>query len=170
MLHLRDNYRLLNITFSNRRRNIKKRSLFITASATAFALVAFAANSVFCRLALGESSIDASSFTIIRLLSGAVTLMALQFAVRRKSTTGARGSWGATLMLFAYAAAFSFAYISLDTGTGALVLFGAVQLTMILVAVFTGDRLRLLEWLGLAAAFAGFVALVLPSLTTPSLT
>ena len=121
-------------------------------------------------MALGEGAIDASSFTVLRLLSGILVLfLILGFSADRKEkNSSARGSWLSALMLFLYAAAFSFAYLSLDTGTGALVLFGAVQLTMIIMHVTSANRLHTSEWLGLLLAFAGFVYLVLPGLTTPS--
>ena len=95
------------------------------------ALVAFAANSVLCRMALGGQTIDAANFTVIRLLSGALALYIILKLRHGKNRVASRGSWSATIMLFLYAAAFSFAYITLDTGTGALILFGAVQITMI---------------------------------------
>jgi drug/metabolite transporter (DMT)-like permease len=136
---------------------------------TIVALIAFAANSVLCRMALGASSIDAASFTIIRLLSGALILAAILQIGGKKSSNSQNGSWFASVMLFAYAITFSFAYITLDTGTGALILFGAVQITMILVSLASGNRLHITEWLGMAIAFAGFVYLVLPSVTTPSI-
>ncbi len=139
-----------------------------TVSYTLFALVAFAANSVLCRMALGESTIDASSFTVLRLLSGIVLLMVVLKLTADKESTSAKGSWVSALMLFIYVIAFSFAYISLDTGTGALVLFGAVQITMILISVISGNRLHISEWLGVLIAFTGFVYLVLPRVTTPS--
>ena len=136
-----------------------------TLLATSFALVAFAANSVFCRLALGEASIDASSFTIIRLFSGAVVLLILINLFGKKISSTSKGSWQASLMLFTYAATFSFAYIFLDTGIGALILFGSVQLTMLTITVISGNRLQPLEWIGVLVAFGGFVYLVLPSVT-----
>ncbi len=139
-----------------------------TLLATSFALVAFAANSVFCRLALGEISIDASSFTIIRLLSGAAVLLLILKLFGKKTRSVSKGSWQASAMLFIYAATFSFAYISLETGTGALILFGSVQLTMLTITVISGNRLRLLEWVGVLIALVGFVYLVLPKVTTPS--
>jgi drug/metabolite transporter (DMT)-like permease len=135
-------------------------------------MIAFAANSVLCRAALGDGSIDAASFTVIRLVSGAATLLLLlklSSPAVTHSSAKAPGSWVAALMLFVYAVAFSFAYISLDTGSGALILFGAVQLTMILSALIAGDRLHPLEWTGLLLAFAGFVYLVLPGVTAPPL-
>tara|TARA_B110000438_G_scaffold280627_1_gene306067 strand:+ start:1513 stop:2412 length:900 start_codon:yes stop_codon:yes gene_type:complete len=145
-------------------------------ASTVFALFAFAANSVLCRLALGTNAIDATSFTTIRLLSGIAILFVLIQLTRliQKPTKDlklqSKGSWLSAAMLFIYAVAFSFGYISLDTGTGALILFGAVQITMILSNVVSGNKLHLSEWLGLALAFTGFVYLIMPSVTTPSLT
>ncbi len=143
-------------------------SLKIVAAST-LALVAFAGNSVLCRLALGEGQIDAASFTVIRLLSGALVLALILIASGKGRTTTSKGSWLSALMLFLYAVTFSYAYISLDTGTGALILFGVVQITMILVSIVSGNRLHLSEWVGVTIAFVGFLYLVLPSLTTPSL-
>lgn len=141
---------------------------------TILALLAFAANSVLCRLALDENSIDAASFTIIRLLSGILILFILlnfKFFSKenRSKAIDSKGSWSASLMLFIYAICFSFAYISLDTATGALILFGSVQISMILLSVFSGNRLHFSEWIGIFLAFSGFVYLILPDLTTPSL-
>ncbi len=143
-------------------------SIKIVAS-SALALLAFAGNSVLCRLALGEGQIDAASFTVIRLLSGAVVLALILGASGKARTTTSRGSWLSAVMLFIYALTFSYAYISLDTGTGALILFGVVQITMILVSIVSGNRLHVSEWIGVVIAFIGFLYLVLPSLTTPSL-
>jgi drug/metabolite transporter (DMT)-like permease len=140
-------------------------------AATTVALLAFAANSVLCRLALGENAIDPSSFTIIRLLSGIIILMALMQLTRKPNdiTLKSKGSWLAASMLFIYAVAFSFGYTSLDTGTGALILFGAVQITMIMASIISGNKLHVSEWLGLVMAFSGFVYLIIPNLETPSL-
>lgn len=136
---------------------------------TGLTLIAFAANSVLGRLALGGGTIDAASFTVIRLLSGAITLaLILVFAQRRKNPA-AGGHWLSACMLFLYAVSFSFAYITLHTGTGALILFGAVQITMILAGLLSGERLHGMEWTGVVSAFAGFVYLVLPGVTAPSL-
>ena len=135
---------------------------------TALALIAFAANSVLCRLALGDEAIDASSFTVIRLLSGAVVLLVILSATGKPAEAPTKGSWAASLMLFIYAVTFSYAYISLDTGTGALILFGAVQITMILLSLLSGTRLHVTEWTGVAISFVGFMYLILPSVTTPS--
>ena len=135
---------------------------------TGVALIAFAANSVLCRLALGERAIDAPSFTVIRLLSGAMVLLAIISIKSNKTDSSTKGSWSASLMLFLYAITFSFAYITLDTGTGALILFGSVQITMILLSLISGDRLHITEWAGVTIAFIGFVYLILPGVTTPS--
>ena len=140
-----------------------------TAVCTGFALVAFAANSVFCRLALGETAIDPASFTTIRLLSGAVTLVLIAPLFDARGASTRRGKWVPGFMLFLYAIAFSFAYVSLSAGTGALILFGAVQVTMILSALLSGERPRRLEWAGVLVALAGLVVLVFPGLTAPSL-
>ena len=150
-----------------------------TLLATGFALLAFAGNSVFCRLALGDEAIDAASFTAIRLLSGILVLVIIlllaKFIQKKQSSaelsdSEAKGSWLAGFLLFLYAVTFSYAYISLDTGIGALILFGAVQITMILISILSGNRLHYLEWTGVVIAFSGFVYLVLPSLSTPSMT
>ena len=135
---------------------------------TLVTMVAFAANSVLCRLALGEHQIDAASFTVIRLASGAATLWLLCKATRTSSLRN-KGSWFGALMLFLYAATFSFAYLSLDTGTGALILFGTVQLVMILFSLYRGERLHTLEWTGVLLASAGLVYLLLPGVTAPSM-
>ena len=127
----------------------------------ALALVGFAANSLLCRAALGDASIDAASFTAIRIGSGAAILALL---ARRPGA----GSWTSAAALFAYAAAFSFAYLRLVTATGALVLFASVQATMIAWGVVArGERPRLLEWLGFAIAIGGLVFLLLPGLAAP---
>jgi len=131
--------------------------------------MAFAANSVLCRLALSKKAIDPASFTGIRLLSGALVLMLLIFMLNRKKTAVVKGSWMSGTILFIYAVTFSFAYISLDTGTGALILFAAVQITMITYALFSGKKMTSIEWMGVLLAFAGFVYLILPGVTAPSL-
>ena len=147
---------------------------------SALALIAFAGNSVLCRLALSDGSIDPASFTGIRLVSGAITLLVLVWGVGLlKTRHGADKqplvnkrvslSWLAPLMLFAYAALFSFAYTTPTTGVGALILFGSVQITMVCISIIQGSRLRLFEWLGLLVACAGLVYLVLPELSEPSL-
>lgn len=135
---------------------------------TGLALVAFAANSVLCRLALGNEAIDAASFTIVRLLSGSIVLLMIMTATRRTAAHATKGSWSAGFMLFLYASTFSYAYVSLDTATGALILFASVQITMILLSLATGTRLHVSEWSGVAIAFSGFVYLILPGVTAPS--
>jgi drug/metabolite transporter (DMT)-like permease len=137
---------------------------------TVLALIAFAANSVLCRLALGDKTIDAASFTSVRLLSGAIILLLIIRLNQKKAIAPTKGSWAAGSMLFLYAIAFSYAYVTLDTATGALILFGSVQITIILLSLFSGNRLHWSEWLGVAIAFIGFVYLFLPDVTSPSIT
>ena len=137
---------------------------------TLLALLAFAGNSVLCRLALGDNGIDAASFTAIRLFSGIVVLaVILTISNKRNNNNTAKGSWKSSLLLFIYATTFSFAYNSLDTGVGALVLFASVQITMILTSLFTGNKLTIFDALGVTLAGFGFLYLVMPNLTTPSL-
>lgn len=135
---------------------------------TTAALAAFAANSVLCRMALGQRTIDAATFSTIRLAAGAVALL-LVMAWTRDRGLRLKGSWTSASMLFLYAAPFSFAYLSLGAGTGALILFGSVQVTMLLAALRSGERPCPLQWLGFGLALAGFVYLVLPGLAAPSL-
>lgn len=130
---------------------------------TTAALIAFAANSLLCRLALAPRELDAASFTAIRLASGALVLAAL--AARRPRGPG--GTWGSATALFAYAAPFSYAYLELGAGIGALVLFGAVQTTMIGWAIARGERPRPAVWIGVALALGGLVALAAPGRTAP---
>jgi drug/metabolite transporter (DMT)-like permease len=132
------------------------------------ALLAFAANSVLARLALGADRIDPATFTAIRLAAGAVVLGLLLRGRKDGSASGTRsGVWIGAALLFLYAAPFSFAYVSLPTGTGALVLFGAVQLTMIGAGLRSGERPHWREWAGLLLAAAGLVYLNLPGLGAP---
>ena len=140
-----------------------------TAVLTAIALVAFAANSVLCRLALGEGAIDAASFTTFRLGSGAVALWILRSLIRGPGAPRSGLAWLGASMLFLYAVAFSFAYLSLGAGTGALILFASVQLTMILAGLRAGERPHFREAVGLLLALGGLVYLVWPGLTAPSL-
>ncbi|MCB1044898.1 MAG: DMT family transporter [Acidobacteria bacterium] len=132
---------------------------------TTVAMIAFAANSVICRKALGTDAIDAVSFSTIRLVSGALVLFIL--TLKKGHAQSAHRSWVPALMLMLYAFCFSFAYLTLDTGTGALILFGSVQITMILVSWFAGNRLSPWEWIGLLLAFGGFVYLILPGIHAP---
>jgi drug/metabolite transporter (DMT)-like permease len=132
------------------------------------ALLAFAGNSLLCRLALKHTGIDPASFTGVRILSGALTLWLITRS-RRSSASSASGAgnWPSALALFIYAAAFSYAYVSLTAATGALLLFGAVQATMIGYGLWLGERLLLRQWLGLLCAFAGLAGLLLPGLSAP---
>ena len=129
------------------------------------ALLAFAGNSLLCRLALKHTGIDPASFTSVRILSGALTLWLITRSSRR-NVSGA-GNWPSALALFVYAAAFSYAYVSLPAATGALLLFGAVQATMIGYGLWLGERLLVRQWLGLLCAFAGLAGLMLPGLSAP---
>ncbi|OBT12007.1 hypothetical protein A9267_04350 [Shewanella sp. UCD-FRSSP16_17] len=148
---------------------------------TVLAIIAFAANSVLSRLALAEEAIDAASFTAVRLITGALVLLIIVSVkslshgqsinlskVVKKVVKPVSGSWFASIMLFIYAVTFSYAYISVDTGTGALILFGSVQLTMIAISLLVGTRLYLAEWVGILMAFSGLIYLVLPDVSSPS--
>ncbi|ABM03263.1 hypothetical transmembrane protein DUF6 [Psychromonas ingrahamii 37] len=170
---------------------IKLSSRLNTVLFSVLALLAFAANSILARLALGAGDIDAAGFTIVRLLSAIVMLSILLHFKQKsnaiananskatsnansKATSNAesavkpKSSWFSAVMLFIYACSFSFAYLSLETGTGALVLFAAVQITMVIKNHLQGNRLQFIELLGLIVAFSGFVYLVFPNLSTPS--
>lgn len=132
---------------------------------TAMAMTAFAGNSLLCRMALQHTGIDAGSFTTIRLMSGALTLWLL--VTMRGGAYRGNGNWPSAIALFAYAAGFSFAYVRLPAGTGALILFGAVQATMIGHGIWSGERLRKPQILGVVLAFAGIVGLLMPGLSAP---
>lgn len=130
-------------------------------------MLAFAANSVLCRLALGADLIDAASFTTVRVVAGAAVL-AILMAPRWRQQSRASADWRMVFMLFVYMVFFSFAYITLSTGTGALILFGAVQLTMFGVALCAGERFSGVSWVGFSIAFAGLIYLVAPGVTAPN--
>ena len=138
-----------------------------TLASTVVALVAFAANSVLCRIALGESAIDAASFSTIRLASGASMLWLTSTALAGKAPRKRYGDWTSASLLFLYAVPFSYAYVTLSTGTGALILFGSVQAAMILNALLSGEGPLVSEWLGLFAAVMGLVYLLFPGLSAP---
>lgn len=138
----------------------------IPVALTSATLVAFAANSVLCRLALGSEAIDPWAFTAVRLGSGALTLLLLT-RLRRRRAAASGGSWKGALFLVLYALPFSLAYVRLTTGTGALLLFGAVQLTMLSLGIRAGERPGRLEWIAIVSAAAGVVYLVSPGLTAP---
>lgn len=142
-------------------------SLARVALLTLLAVTAFAANSILCRVALADNSIDPATFTGIRLASGALTLALIVWAQRGKPME--KGDWTSGFLLFAYAIAFSLAYIGLTAGTGALLLFGSVQATMLIVSLTDGHRPKPIEWLGLALALGGLVYLVSPGLASPPL-
>ncbi|HEX8076572.1 MAG TPA: DMT family transporter [Chthoniobacterales bacterium] len=134
---------------------------------TALAMIAFAGNSLLCRLALRNTAIDAATFTFVRILSGAVCLSIIVQARSVGMRKG--GNWLSALALFGYAALFSLAYLRLTAGTGALLLFAAVQATMIFWGFRKGEKLRYLQIAGVLLAGAGLVALVLPGLSAPPL-
>jgi drug/metabolite transporter (DMT)-like permease len=149
------------------------------------AMIAFASNSLLCRAALKETNIDPATFTFVRIFSGAVALWLIlkmrqaissvaAVSLSHRSGTKAddrrtRGNWPSALALFVYAAAFSFAYVNLSAGTGALLLFGAVQATMILWGFYKGERLDSIQIVGLIVAVTGLVILVFPGLSAPPL-
>ena len=134
---------------------------------TSLAMIAFACNSLLCRVALKHTAIDAMTFSTIRLASGAIML----WLVSRLSskTADCRGNWPSAIALFVYAVGFSFAYISLPASTGALLLFGAVQATMIGHGIWSGERLLKMQVVGIVLALGGLVGLFLPGLSAPPL-
>jgi drug/metabolite transporter (DMT)-like permease len=139
---------------------------------TSAAMLAFASNSLLCRAALKQTSIDAASFTFVRVFSGAVVLwliMNLRRMIRITRRVGVGGNWISALALLLYAVGFSFAYVVVAAGTGALLLFGAVQATMILWGLHKGERLRAIQVLGLIVAMTGLVVLLFPGLSAPPL-
>ncbi len=136
---------------------------------TLVALVAFAGNSLLCRAALRDTGIDAASFTAIRIVCGALALWLIVRVREGRGASRGAGSWRSALALFAYAAAFSFAYLSLTAATGALLLFGAVQVTMIGSGRAHGERLHGVQGPGLLLAVTGLVVLLLPGLSAPPL-
>jgi drug/metabolite transporter (DMT)-like permease len=135
---------------------------------TSCALVAFAANSIIARVALGPGAIDPTSYVSLRIVSGAVVLWVVAtFSGRRRAAL--RPEWRTAAWLALYAVPFSFAYVGLSTGTGAVLLFGAVQATMLLAAYVAGERLGHLQWAGLGLAATGIIYLIWPGLEAPSL-
>jgi drug/metabolite transporter (DMT)-like permease len=138
-----------------------------TVALTLLAMLSFAGNSLLCRVALKSTAIDAASFTTVRMLSASLVLgLLIGF---KPSVYRSSGNWPSALALFAYAAGFSFAYIQLSAGTGALLLFGAVQATMIGVGIYRGERLAGWRLVGFLLAIAGLVFLLLPGLSAPPL-
>lgn len=135
---------------------------------TVLALVAFAANSIITRFALEEALIDEASFTLLRIASGAAFLWLFLLLKKDKSVLRS-GSWFAAFALFIYAASFSYGYGLIAAGTGALLLFGSVQITMTLVGYLEGERLKPIQLFGFVLALAGLVILMLPGISAPSL-
>jgi drug/metabolite transporter (DMT)-like permease len=138
-----------------------------TAAFTGLALVGFAGNSLLCRMALGRQAIDAASFTSLRLASGALALLIIVRLAGARPAPPQSGSIRGALALFGYAIGFSYAYVQLGTGTGALILFGCVQLTMFGAGLRSEQKPRAAEWAGLGLAFAGLTALALPGVSAP---
>ena len=135
---------------------------------TSIAMLAFAGNSILCRMALRDGAIDPASFTSVRLLSGALALLLIVRLTSKDSSVREHGNWTSAFVLFIYAACFSYAYISLSAGAGALILFGFVQGTMIAMALWSGDRPNVSEWLGWLLAFGGLVWLLIPGIEAPA--
>ncbi|WED27784.1 DMT family transporter [Vibrio sp. DW001] len=140
---------------------------------TFVAMLAFAANSILCRIALLEEHIDAGSFTLIRIFSGAITLIVITLIFRQSNSSAPpinkKSVFISSISLLGYALFFSFAYIKLGTGTGALILFGVVQLSMLIAYTYRGNHIIGFEWLGIGVAISGFLVLLLPSATRPDL-
>jgi len=148
---------------------VKSTRVFIL---TLLAMIAFASNSLLCRAALKQTTVDAATFTFVRVFSGAAALwliVEMRHAFGLADNRRIHGNWLSALALFAYAAAFSFAYVDLSAGTGALLLFGAVQATMILWGLYKGERLDAIQIAGFIVAVAGLIILVFPSLSAPPL-
>ena len=145
----------------------KREALIKVLVFTALALICFAANSVLCRLALKSGEMDPATFTIVRLASGAIVLSLIVFASGKKPQSA--GNWISGVMLFVYAIAFSLAYVKLSAGTGALLLFGAVQATMIIGSMVAKKNPTVAQWIGLSLAIAGVAYLLLPSISRPPL-
>jgi drug/metabolite transporter (DMT)-like permease len=139
-----------------------------TLTLTSVTLLAFAANSLLARLALGHHFADAASFTIVRFASGALMLVLISSVRKKRFVVVPAGSLRASLALLAYGICFSFAYLELETGVGALILFGSVQVTMIVAGLLGGERPSVWQWLGLVTALAGLVVLVSPGLAAPA--
>ena len=137
---------------------------------TTATMVAFAANSLLCRAALRGGAIDATSYTAIRLISGAAVLVAVTQARRGAEPLRGMGSWRAAFVLAGYAITFSYAYIRLGAGTGAVLLFGSAQLTMITGGIVRGEHPTVRQWVGFVVAATGMVVINLPSLDAPPLT
>lgn len=134
---------------------------------TTIAMIAFAANSVLARLALADGTIDPASYTTIRIVAGALMLMVLVWRSHGTPALKPKGDWSSAMSLLVYAAGFSFAYLALDTGTGALILFACVQATMIVWGLYKGERPIALEWAGLMVAFGALIWLVSPGVSAP---
>jgi len=136
------------------------------------AMLAFSANSVLCRLALAQDQIDPMSFSILRVVSGIIVLILLFFASTYQKSKKAVFSWNVKngFYLATYIVAFSLAYVKIDAGIGALLLFGTVQLTMLAYGILHGEKVNLQRWIGIVLALTGMIILLLPGTNSPSLT
>lgn len=135
---------------------------------TAATLAAFAGNSLLCRAGLRSGDMDPLAFTGIRLVAGAAVLAPFAFLRRAPDAERTPWSFGGAFALLVYAVSFSLAYLTLDAGLGALVLFGAVQVTMIGASIDAGDRPSARQWIGLALALGGLAWLVAPGASAPA--
>lgn len=141
------------------------RSILLTAAA----MLCFAANSILCRLALAPGLIDAASFTTVRVFCGAAMLSMIVYVVQGRLPRRSQANVRSATSLLGYLILFSFAYTRLDAGSGALILIGAVQITMFAIAFLQGERFQLSQWAGLGLALLGFVYLMLPGVSAPDL-
>lgn len=142
--------------------------MYKTLGLTVAAMLAFAANSLLARQALGGQLTDAGTYTAVRIISGALLLLVLAGRNGKNTQSGFSGSWPAGLALLVYALAFSFAYLLLGAATGALILFASVQATMLIWGIFSGERPGAAQWAGLTIAFAAFAYLLMPGIATPN--
>jgi drug/metabolite transporter (DMT)-like permease len=134
---------------------------------TLLALFAFAANSLITRFALEKTTIDEASFIMFRVVSGALFLW-LFLVIKKDKKILQNGTWFAAFSLFIYAVSFTYGYGLIAAGTGALLLFGSVQITMTIAGYREGDRLNVIQLLGFALALGGLVILMLPGISAPS--
>lgn len=144
-------------------------SPYRTAALTIIAMLAFAGNSLLCRLALKHTAIAPLTFTGIRLVAGAIALCCILAWSGRQQQAARSGSWWSAVCLFVYAAAFSLAYVQLTTGTGALLLFASVQVTMFAAGIWSGERVSVQKGLGLLVAMSGLIYLLAPGVSAPPL-
>ena len=156
--------RLKNLIMKSTNKSLSSKRIFFL---VVLSMISFSANSILCRLALSSYLIDPASFTLVRLTSGAITLFALHYLSSKELRSG--GSWREAFILFIYVASFSLAYTNISASNGALILFGTVQITMVLSGLLRGERLYWTQWIGFIIALIGLVCLLSPGITAPSL-